>query len=135
MPPSGAAEQMDVQVIDFLSAVLVAVDDEPVAVLGDALVPREVARHGEHVADERLVIVADVVGGRNRLVWHDQDMDRRTRMDVAEGRHAFVPVQDRGRQFARDDALEQCRHPEILTPAAPNLHVKVDNPPVAGMVP
>jgi hypothetical protein len=32
---------------------------------------------------------------------------RRARMDVAEGRHAIVLMDDIGRQLAGDDALEQ----------------------------
>jgi hypothetical protein len=34
------AEQMDVQVIDLLAAIRIAVDDQPITAVGDALLPR-----------------------------------------------------------------------------------------------
>jgi hypothetical protein len=108
-----------VQVIDLLSAVPVAVDDEPVAILGDALAAREVARDDEHMTDQCLIAVGDVVRRRYRLVGNDQDVGRRPRMDVAEGRDALVLVDDVRRQFAPDDALEEGRHGGALKTVAP----------------
>jgi hypothetical protein len=55
------------QVIDLLAAVRVAVDDQAIAALGDALLPRQIARDDDHVSDERFVRVVDLIGGRNGL--------------------------------------------------------------------
>ena len=105
---------MQVQVVDLLSAMGIAVDDQTVAVLGDAFLARDLGGDHEQVSEQRLVGRRDVVGGRDRLDRHDQHVGRRARVDVAEGDHALVPIDDIGRQFALDDALEQCRHVDQL---------------------
>ena len=70
------------QVVDDLAAFLVAVDDQPVAALGDAFLLRQFPRHDHHVTDEFLVVLADVVDGGDFPVRDDQDMYRRRRRDV-----------------------------------------------------
>ena len=50
-PEGLAAQQMQVQVVDLLAAVRIAIDDEAVAAFGDPLLTGEVARHDDHVAD------------------------------------------------------------------------------------
>ena len=51
------------QVVDLLAAVRIAIDDQSIAAICDSLLPGEVARHGEHMADQRFVLVGNVVGG------------------------------------------------------------------------
>src|SRR5690606_29340070 len=104
------ADEVQVQVIDLLPAVRVAVDDQPVAVLGDALLAGQVARHHEHPADQRRVFVSDVVGGGNDLVRDDQDVHRCARVDVAKGGDLFILIEDVRGQFAGRDAFEERRH-------------------------
>jgi DNA polymerase III subunit delta len=99
-----------VQVIDLLSAVAVAVDDEAVAFFRDALALRKVTRHGKEVADQRLVLIGDIIGGRDALVGNDQNVRGRARSDVAKSRNELVAIDDVGGQLARDDALEKSVH-------------------------
>src|ERR1700677_5155369 len=47
-----AAEQMEVQVVDLLAAVGIAVQHQPIAALGDAILTREVASDDHHVPDQ-----------------------------------------------------------------------------------
>jgi hypothetical protein len=54
------------QVIHLLAAIRIAIDDQPVAAVGNPLLSREVARHDEHVADQRFVRVGDVIGRGSR---------------------------------------------------------------------
>lgn len=98
------------QVIDFLAAMDVAVDDETIAIGGDAFLLRKVARHGNEVADQGLVVIRDIVRGGNEFIRHDQNVRRRARPDVAKRRDARIAVNDLGGQFARDDALEKSIH-------------------------
>src|SRR4051812_47368838 len=105
-----AAKQMHVQVIHHLPAMLVAVDDEPEAILRDAFLPGDVARHYEHVAERGLVFGAHVVDRGNRLVRHDQHVHARLRTDVAERGHALVALHDGGRYLPGDDLLEYRGH-------------------------
>ena len=69
---------------------IIAIDDEPVALLSDALLPGEIARHGEHVPDQRFVLVRDVVRRRDHLIGHDEDIRRRPRPYVTKGGDAVV---------------------------------------------
>ena len=98
------------QVIHHLAAVLVAVDDEPEAVFGDAFGLRDVARHDEHVAERALVLVAHVVDRGDRLVRDDEHVHRRLRADVAERGDAIVLVDDGGGNLAGDDLFEDGGH-------------------------
>ena len=51
---------MHVQVVDLLTAVRIAIDDQPIAAPSDALLPGDVARNDDHVADQRLIVVGDI---------------------------------------------------------------------------
>jgi hypothetical protein len=101
---------VQVQVVHLLAAVPVAVDDQAIAIFGDALAPREVARDQQQPAHQQRVVVADVVRRRDRLVRHHEDVHGRAGADVAERGDRLVAVDDVGGQLARDDALEQGRH-------------------------
>lgn len=98
------------QVIDLLAAIAVAVDDQAVAALGDTFAPGQFPGYGIQMPDERFVLVGHIIGGRDRLIGHDQDVDRGARMDVAESGDAIVLKDDIGRDFARNDAFEQRGH-------------------------
>ena len=74
------------QVIHLLAAVCIAIDDQPIAALGDALLPRQIARHDEHVADQRFILVGNVIGRRNGLIRHNQNMHRRRRVEYPKKR-------------------------------------------------
>ncbi len=51
------------QVIHLLPAVRIAVDDQAVAVIGDAELSGQIPRHQEQSADQRSVAIRNVVGG------------------------------------------------------------------------
>ena len=87
----------------LLVPVPIAVDDEPVAALGDSFLLREVAGDQQHVAGEGLVLVGEIVDGRDLPVQHDEDVGRGGRVDVAERGHPIVFVDDVGGQLACDD--------------------------------
>src|SRR5436190_22900116 len=108
-----ATQQMHVQVVHHLPAVLVAVDYEPETVIGDAFGPGDVARHDEHVAQGAFVLVAYSVDGRDRLVRNDEYVHRCLRTDVAEGRDPVVLVHEGGGNFTRDDFLENGSHVSV----------------------
>src|SRR5690348_2476188 len=105
-----SADQVHVQVEHHLAAMLVAIDDEAEAVLGDSFLLRDVARHDEHVAERALVVLAHVVDRGDGLVRHDEHVYRRLGADVAEGRDPVVHVHDGGRDLAGDDFFENGWH-------------------------
>src|SRR3979490_1917455 len=81
-PTRPPAEQMHMQVVDLLTAIRVAIDDQPITALSDAPLPREIARHDEHMPDQRFIVVGNIVGGGNGFVRDDQNVHRRCRFDV-----------------------------------------------------
>ena len=101
-----AAEQVHVQVIHHLPAVLVAVDDEPEAVFGDAFGFRESRATMNMWPSVRSSSSLTSLTVGNRLVGNDQHVHRRLRADVAERGDAVVLVDDGGRNLAGDDLLE-----------------------------
>ena len=103
------------QVVDLLTAVAVAVDDQPIAVLRDAFTLGKITRHREQMPDQRLVLISDIVGGGDEFVGNNEDVGRSARPDVAKGRHQLVTIDNVGGQLARDDALKKIIHAAIAS--------------------
>jgi hypothetical protein len=105
-----APEKVHMQVIHLLTAVCIAIDNQAVAAFGNALLPRKIARHEKHVADEPFILVGDVIGGRNWLVWDYQYMYRSRWSNVQERDHSRVTVEHCRRQITRDYFLKKRSH-------------------------
>ena len=68
------AQQMHVDMVNFLAAVAVAVDDQPVAIVGEAFIAGNLRRDGHHPAQGQLMIGGDVIYGRNQNVRDNQNV-------------------------------------------------------------
>ena len=101
---------MHVQVKNFLAAVFVAIDDQAVAVVGDALVPRDSCRHSEQPSQGRFVLFPGIVRGGDFHFGNDQDVNRRLRGNIAKGQHEFVFIDNIGRDIFGDDLRENRTH-------------------------
>jgi hypothetical protein len=101
---------VDVQVIDLLAAVRIAIDDQPITALGDALLPRQIASHDEHVSNQRLILIGNIVGGGNGFVRDYQYVHGGCGPDVLKGDDAGIAVEHVSRQLTGYDFLEKCRH-------------------------
>ncbi len=71
---------------------------------------RDLRGDDEEVPQQRFVLRSRVIDRRQWLHGYDEDMGRCTRMDIAEGDHALVPVHEVCRDLAADDAFEEGRH-------------------------
>ena len=81
--PSGpTAEDVHVQVVDLLPAMLAAVHDQSIPVVADPLVTCDLRRDAKDTPHDRLVLLADVVGRGDRLLRADEHVGRRSRVDV-----------------------------------------------------
>ena len=105
-----SAQQMQVQVIHLLAAVRIAIDDESVAAFRDPALSGQIASHDDHMANEGLVGVLDVIGRRDGLQRDDQQVHGRGGTDVREGDHARIPIHDFRGEFSHDDLLKKCGH-------------------------
>jgi len=98
------------QVIYLLAAIRIAIDDQPITALCDALLPGEIARHDEHVSDQRFILVDNVVGGGDGFVRDNQYMYGGRGSDVQKSDHARIAMEHRRRQITADDFLKKRRH-------------------------
>lgn len=94
------------QVENLLPTVLVAVDQQAIAIGGNAEFPCQVACHQEQSTHQWRIGIGDVVDGRDGLVGYDQDVHRRARVNVAKGGDFIVLIHDVRRYFAGHDAFE-----------------------------
>ncbi len=86
-----ATEDVEVQMLDALAAVLAAVGDDTVAV-GESF---RCGNFGNHLKNTRrvcAVFFVDAVGGHDMFLWNDQNMHGRHGGNIAEGVDPFVFV-------------------------------------------
>jgi len=100
------AQQVQVDVVNFLTPVGIAVHDEPIAIFGNPFFFCDPGCNGKDSAQERFVLGRDVVGCGNGLVWNDEDVRRRLGMDVSKGRDKIVLKDDLSRDFSSNDFAE-----------------------------
>jgi hypothetical protein len=62
------ADQVQVQVVDLLTTVGVAIDDQPIAALGNVLLAGDIPSDDDHVSNQGLIFICDIIGG-----WNDLD--------------------------------------------------------------
>ena len=79
---------MHMQVIHLLAAMCIAIDDQPIAALGDALLSRKIARHDEHVANQRFIFVSNIIGCGYGFVRDNEYMHGRRRTNVQKRDHS-----------------------------------------------
>ena len=87
---------MEVHVKDGLPTVRAGVIDDAESALVDALPLGQDARHAEYVTYQSLVFSFKLVNRFDMPVRHDQNVSRRDGMQIAEGGHLRVAVDDRG---------------------------------------
>jgi hypothetical protein len=107
-----AAEEVEVEVIDGLSAVGAGVDDEAVAV-GEMLVAGDLGGGGEEVAEEGRVGGGGVGGRGDVLFGNDEDVGGGLRVDVGEGEGEVVFVEAGDGDGGGGDLAEEAVHKAV----------------------
>lgn len=102
-----ATHQMKVNMVNLLASVAVAVEYCTVAALGNAFLFGKIPRNQKHVADERRVFVTDIVHRRYGFAWHDQNVGRSYRIDVAKGHDLLVFIDEVAGYFARNNFFKK----------------------------
>jgi len=113
-----SSQQMEVKVIDGLSAVRAGVDHHAKTVVEVLLVCN--FAHCEQELSEQLRFGGGGLSERSEVSFgDDQDMHRRLRMDVGKREHVFVFVEARNRDHTAGDLTEEavrsCSHMGMLT--------------------
>ena len=95
----------------------VGVEDGPEAAIRVAPLACERGSAADHLADERIVLWGERVEAVDVLPGHDQRVQRRLRVDVAEGDEPIVLVNHRCRNLAVHDFAEEtvsCHSPPLF---------------------
>jgi len=122
-----ATEEVQVEVVDGLAAIVAGVDDQAVAV-GEGVGAGEIGGDGGEMAEEGSVVRGGVGERGEVLLGDDEDVSGGLRVDVGEGEGEVVLVEAGGGDGAGDDLAEEAvwirlrwirlRHAEILSPAS-----------------
>lgn len=106
---AATGQKMDVEMRHGLAGIAAMVDDE-----AEAFVPSLNAElfgdatRGEQQGPERgLIFRHGLADTRDELLRHDEDVDRGLRIDVVEGRHELVLIDERRGDLTLDDFLEK----------------------------
>ncbi|MNF07292.1 hypothetical protein D3C80_2074400 [compost metagenome] len=67
---------MHMNMIDLLAAMAIAIDNQTVAVFGDAFLLGNPGGRGDHAAQSGLVLNSNVVDGGDQHIGYDQNMGR-----------------------------------------------------------
>jgi hypothetical protein len=79
---------MHMDMVDFLAAVAIAVDDQAIAIVGKTFIAGDFRRDGHHASQRQLMLGGHIVDGRNQNIGNDQNMGWRLRRDVAKSGHS-----------------------------------------------
>jgi len=101
------AQQVQVDVPDRLPGAGIAIEIEPVAILGNALGGGDLGRCQHHAADQPGIVGGQIVERADPALGDDQHMHRRLRVDIAKRQQLVVFPHDVGGNLARDDLFEQ----------------------------
>jgi len=103
-------------VLDRLASLRTGIEDHSVAGVGDALINGHLPGVGDKVNQQVIACCPQLSQVRVMGSRDYQDMDRRLRIDIAEGNCAGICGYDRRGCIARRDTAEQAiRHGGILT--------------------
>jgi hypothetical protein len=109
-PVHGAsAEQVEVEMIHGLAAILAGIDHHAVAV-GEAFVAGDPRRGPQQVAEQRAVPFGAVSQRRNMFARRDQHVHRRMRVNVREGVALLVLVDGGGGDASINDLAKEATH-------------------------
>ena len=106
-----SAEQVDVEMIHGLAAVLAGVDHHAVA-LGQALLAGDLGGGPQQVAEQRAVALIGIGQRGDVFARRHQHMHRRLRVNVREGVAELVLVDRRGGDASVNDLAKEATHSE-----------------------
>ena len=94
------------QMRNALAAVRAVVDDQSIAGLGETRFVGHRPGGQEEVSEEGLVFRPGLPDSRDRFPWHDQNVNGGLRVEIVEGHHIVVLINDGGGYFFGGDSLE-----------------------------
>ena len=92
---------------DGLTRVAVGVEDRAVSAGRNPTIGRDCRRAPHYLADDPIVVRAEIVQRRDMLLRDDQHVRRGLRVDVVERENPIILVDDRRRDLTADDFAEE----------------------------
>jgi hypothetical protein len=106
---------MEMEMEDRLPRITVAVEHRPIPALIEPILPGEIAGDSEQGPDQGIVLRTEVVKRGDVPARHDQQVERRLRIQILEGDDRTVVVNAFSGNQTRCDLAEQAvDHPAIL---------------------
>jgi len=93
------AQQVQMQMVDRLPTLAVAIDHQAEAPLRDPDLLRDAVCHQQEVPQQPIISLVRIEDGREVVTGNNQDMDRRLRVDVFEGNGLLVLIHHLARTF------------------------------------
>ena len=110
-------EYMHMDMINSLASAFVAIENQAVAVLIDALVGGYLFCHQHHTAGYADIFIVEIINRRNVLFRYNQNMRRRLRINIPESQDVFVLINLVTRNFTVSDFAKQAichRAPHVV---------------------
>jgi hypothetical protein len=101
-----SADQMQMDMVDRLSAIGTRVDDQAVAAMGNPCLAGKLTRDAEEMPDQLFIFRVECVYRFDMLVRHNQIVSWRDRVPILEGGGLLVAINDPGPGFTGDDLAE-----------------------------
>lgn len=117
-------------VVDCLAAIFSRIDNDPIT-LGKSFGASYLCCGPLQMAEKVFVIFVGVSDGSDVFAGHDEDVDRRLRLQVSEGIALFILVDGFGGDTSVDDLAEYAAHVEESTGGGSDCQRVVERPQVA----
>lgn len=98
---------MKMNVMHALTRPRPTIRHQPKALLFESLVAGELSAHAQKMTHEAQILVGDVEQGGNVLVRNNQKVNRRLRVDILEGGHEVIAIDDLSLDLPADDTTEK----------------------------
>jgi len=85
---------------DGLTGLLITVHHQPVPVIADAPLVRDKLRGTKKFTHDQVVIVDDIINGRDMFFRDNKKVHGSLRVNIIEGEHVIIFKNDIGRYFA-----------------------------------
>src|ERR1041385_92397 len=101
------SKNMAMQMRHSFPGIRTIIENQAESRLGDAKVPGYLRGLKQQMAEHLMIFGSRLSDPGDRLLWNHQNMSRRLRFDIPESQHQVILINNRRRNFSRNDFLKQ----------------------------
>ena len=94
-------------VVNALAGLRPSVENQPIAVSHNLPLVGDAIRDGDQPGHKFMVLGPEVVDGGNMLLWNDQDVGWRDRLNILEGDHLVIAIDLASGYLTGEDLAEE----------------------------